>query len=88
MKSGFSKLCILQDVWEEHEKAKAAKQRDMKPEAETETLETHLGRPLTDEERALILRTDRSLERKLARFGNTGRGPGPDTGTAGIFPRL
>ena len=30
-----------------------------------ETLETYLGRPLTDEERALILRTDRSLQESL-----------------------
>ena len=61
----FFEFVNLQDVWEEHEKAKAAKQRDMKPEAEMETLETDLGRPLTDEERALILRTDRSLEESL-----------------------
>ena len=28
----FFELVNFQDVWEEHEKAKAAKQRDMKPE--------------------------------------------------------
>lgn len=61
----FFEFVNLQDVWEEHEKAKAAKQRDMKPEAEMETLETYLGRPLTDEERALILRTDRSFQESL-----------------------
>jgi hypothetical protein len=62
---GFFEFVNLKDVWEEHEKAKAAKQRDMKPEVEMETLETDLGRPLTDEERALILRTDRSFQESL-----------------------
>jgi hypothetical protein len=65
---GFFEFVNLQDVWEEHEKAKAAKQRDMKPEVEMKTLETHLGRPLTDEELALIYKpvTDRSLEESLS----------------------
>jgi hypothetical protein len=39
---GFFEFVNLKDVWEEHEKAKAAKQRDMKPEVEMETLETDL----------------------------------------------
>ena len=71
----FFEFVNLQDVWEEHEKAKAAKQRDMKPEAEMETLETDLGRPLTDEAR-LDIAYGQVFRRKLARFGNTGRGPG------------